>query len=624
MGNPDVRRDFEALEWRRMEAAGLLEQGVSQSEVARRLGVHRQSVIRWARRLAQAGWAGLMKAERAGRKPRLSSAQVLQLVEGLERGLQDLGYTTGRLTASRLRHLIASRTGVTYHPAHIWRLFRQFGWSYQRPTGKPRERDGEGRRYRKRVRFIAEYRKDLNATKAAIRAGYSRRTAASQGQRLLKSPVVGRAIAEAQAGRHKGAEGLVERIIKEAAVVAFADPGESLDEHGLPRSFRKRPKGARPAPFELQVKELSRTERGGQRYIIRRYQVKFPGKLAALKLLGKHLNMFPRKSKQTKPSNPRGLSPESVILQPEESVRRQPDPWAGIITLPEPPKPARKSPSRTGQKGRGSSRRGLFAVEYLKDFNATLAAMRAGYSPKTAASQGQRLLNSAAVKRLIAEAHARLFEKVKVSVERVRAEYWAIALADIGQFVDERWRLRPISRVPEEARCALSELVIEERYDRNKKKHRWRLCELKLQSKRAALDALANHQRLLEQDKPPRVPQWVLDKLLAAAEEDEAAKAQRAQSDDGPLSTEQAIRDPEVASPAPSGAESATRTAAAAQDFSSPRDPRVAALEREQPGSGQRNTKPGLGGAPHESLAEALAVNWTVRRGTWSNWRGGW
>ena len=130
---------------------------------------------------------------------------------------------------------------------------------------------------------------------------------------------------------------------------------------------------------------------------------------------------------------------------------------------------------------------------------------------------------------LIAEAHSRLFEKVEVSVERVREEYVTIAYADIGQFFDRRGRLRPISRVPEEARRALSELVIEERYDRNKKKHSWRLCELKLQSKRAALDALANHQRLLEQDKPREVPQLVLDELLPAAEEDEAAKAQQAE-----------------------------------------------------------------------------------------------
>jgi transposase len=69
-----------------MEAARLLGQGVSQSEVARRLEVHRQSVVRWARQLAQRGRAGLKKAGRAGRKPRLNAAQLKQIEQGLKRG----------------------------------------------------------------------------------------------------------------------------------------------------------------------------------------------------------------------------------------------------------------------------------------------------------------------------------------------------------------------------------------------------------------------------------------------------------------------------------------------------------------------------------------------------------
>src|ERR1019366_4882535 len=106
MGNPaGVRRDFEALERRRMKAAELLRQGVSQREVARRLGVHRQSVIRWARRLAHSGEAGLKKAGRAGRKPRLSGAQLKQIEHALKRGPEALGYATGLWTASRVSGL---------------------------------------------------------------------------------------------------------------------------------------------------------------------------------------------------------------------------------------------------------------------------------------------------------------------------------------------------------------------------------------------------------------------------------------------------------------------------------------------------------------------------------------
>ena len=62
-----VRRDFAALEARRMEAARLLRQGLSQSEVARAVGVHRQSVSRWAQELERSGVRGLRQAKRTGR-----------------------------------------------------------------------------------------------------------------------------------------------------------------------------------------------------------------------------------------------------------------------------------------------------------------------------------------------------------------------------------------------------------------------------------------------------------------------------------------------------------------------------------------------------------------------------
>src|SRR5271167_1709946 len=154
MGNPaGVRRDFEALERRRMKAAELLRQGVSQSEVARRMGVHRQSVIRWARQLAQSGRSGLKKAGRAGRKPKLSAAQLKQIEQALKRGPETLGYASGLWTAGRVRELIAHQCGVRYHEAHVWRILRRLGWSCQRPTGRALERDEQAIRYWKRVRW---------------------------------------------------------------------------------------------------------------------------------------------------------------------------------------------------------------------------------------------------------------------------------------------------------------------------------------------------------------------------------------------------------------------------------------------------------------------------------------
>ena len=142
MGNPaGVRRDFVALERRRMKAARLLDKGMSQSEVARRVGAHRQSVSRWEQQRQESGTSGLRKSGRAGRKPRLTDQQREQICRGLERGPEAFGYENGLWTLPRIAALIESECGIAYHPGHVWRLLRQLGWSCQKPTGRALERD---------------------------------------------------------------------------------------------------------------------------------------------------------------------------------------------------------------------------------------------------------------------------------------------------------------------------------------------------------------------------------------------------------------------------------------------------------------------------------------------------
>jgi transposase len=142
MGFPaGVSRDFAALERRRLRAASLLGKGLSQSEVARRVGAHRQSVSKWAAELQAKGRAGLKQAGRAGRKPRLSAEQISQIERGLKGGPQALGYETSMWTANRVVHLIEQECGVSYHPGHVWKILRQLGWSCQRPAGRALERD---------------------------------------------------------------------------------------------------------------------------------------------------------------------------------------------------------------------------------------------------------------------------------------------------------------------------------------------------------------------------------------------------------------------------------------------------------------------------------------------------
>ncbi len=145
MGNPrGVKRDaeaLEALERRRMQAARLLRKGLSQAEVARQVGVHRQSVGRWAKQLAAGGQASLKKAGRSGRKPRLSAADLRHIEHELKRGPETQGYITGLWTAQRVGKLIEQECGVHYHPSHVWRILRQLGWSVQKPNGRAVERD---------------------------------------------------------------------------------------------------------------------------------------------------------------------------------------------------------------------------------------------------------------------------------------------------------------------------------------------------------------------------------------------------------------------------------------------------------------------------------------------------
>ena len=142
MGNPaGVRRDFEGLEGRRLQAAELLRDGVHQGEVARRVCVHRQSVSRWAQQLKQGGLRALKKAGRAGRKPRLRPEDLRRIERKLKRGPEALGYETGLWTAWRVAHLIEHECGVQYNPSQAWRILRQLGWSCQQPTGRALERD---------------------------------------------------------------------------------------------------------------------------------------------------------------------------------------------------------------------------------------------------------------------------------------------------------------------------------------------------------------------------------------------------------------------------------------------------------------------------------------------------
>lgn len=135
----------------------------------------------------------------------------------------------------------------------------------------------------KQKRFIEEYLIDLNATQAAIRAGYSPDTAQQTGSENLSKPVIRAQIDRAMAERSKRTGVNAERVVQELAKIAFVNAAEVIDpktatvkEDALPEDTA--------AIQSVKVKTFG--EDGLER------EIKMADKIKALELLGKHLGMF--------------------------------------------------------------------------------------------------------------------------------------------------------------------------------------------------------------------------------------------------------------------------------------------------------------------------------------------
>ena len=157
MGNPKgVKRDsaqFAQLERRRMKAVKLFDQGMSQAEVARTVGVHRQSASRWHKAWQEQGSSSLKKAGRAGRKPRLTDENFRHLERALKEGPEAHDFGTPLWTTRRVAAVIQRLTSVQYHEDHVCRLLQRLGWSCQRPTTQARQRDPQAIARWRKVRW---------------------------------------------------------------------------------------------------------------------------------------------------------------------------------------------------------------------------------------------------------------------------------------------------------------------------------------------------------------------------------------------------------------------------------------------------------------------------------------
>jgi len=138
------RRDFAALEERRMRAGAMFERGVSQADVARSLGVSRETASQWAAAFRRDGLDGLVAAGRAGRLRKLSDTQLALVEEALSAGPRANGFPTELWTLARVASVIERLTGVGYSTTQTWVVLRErLGWSRQRPARKALEANDE-------------------------------------------------------------------------------------------------------------------------------------------------------------------------------------------------------------------------------------------------------------------------------------------------------------------------------------------------------------------------------------------------------------------------------------------------------------------------------------------------
>lgn len=139
----------------------------------------------------------------------------------------------------------------------------------------------------KQQRFVDEYLIDLNATQAAIRAGYSTKTADRIGPELLGKTCVSEAISRKMAARSRRTGVNQDRVVIELAKIAFVNISDLVDTDTatiLPTARKE------DLACIESVKYKQMPTKSGDMGVER--EVKIASKLKALELLGKHLGMW--------------------------------------------------------------------------------------------------------------------------------------------------------------------------------------------------------------------------------------------------------------------------------------------------------------------------------------------
>lgn len=130
--------------------------------------------------------------------------------------------------------------------------------------------------------FVEEYLIDLNATQAAIRAGYSSKTAEQIGYQLLQKTSVSNAISKAMAERSRRTGITQDRVLLELARIGFSKITDAVD----PATAKIKEDASEDDLACIQSIKVKPNEWGTER------EVKMYDKKAALVDIGRHLGMF--------------------------------------------------------------------------------------------------------------------------------------------------------------------------------------------------------------------------------------------------------------------------------------------------------------------------------------------
>ncbi|KEZ17181.1 Terminase small subunit [Sphingobium yanoikuyae] len=143
----------------------------------------------------------------------------------------------------------------------------------------------------KQQRFVDEYLIDLNATQAAIRAGYSAKTANEQGARLLANVSVRNAVSEAKAKRSKETGIDAAWVLSRLAAEAFADLADLYDENGRVKPVKDWPLVWRQGLVAgIEVETIGE----GAGHVTK---VKISDRIKRVELIGKHVDVQAFKEK---------------------------------------------------------------------------------------------------------------------------------------------------------------------------------------------------------------------------------------------------------------------------------------------------------------------------------------